>query len=273
VCFNTVIVNPRKKRLQFLDGVLRAEMLSNRDGYGLWSYDPDVYARSVKMEDFWRWWEEARSARLIHVHFRAASSGSVDLDNVHMWRVGDYYVSHNGYVLEFMDSYADWGLLWSRPRGKRGRYLWWDEDVVEGAVPKEGGGHEDSDTLKLVRTYGFREAVEKRDLGELAKMLRCTGFFGVMFLTKPTEVIAISKGKPLYVYDFSGILVLVNGELHHSIYSYRKYGIEFRTPVPHRAYVNSILEFDVERMQLRRVRPIESWPRDWEPDPEVLKGL
>jgi len=221
MCFNVVALNPRRGGLGFLVDVADWQARYNGNGYSLWAHSPDAYVRTLDYGEFKAALRGVLSAKIVHYHLRLASSGDISIENVHMWKVGDYYVSHNGFVSAY--------------RG--------------------GLGDGPSDTYQLVMSDEFREAVEARDWEYLGEVLKEVGFYGVMFLTSPESVVAVSLHKTVKVHDFGDVLVLSNKRLRKKYY--RKWGFRFSRTPPSTSLMNAIAEVDPRTMMVVRVRRIE----------------
>jgi len=263
MCFNMVAVNPRHAKIIF-DSLLDSMRVINDDGFSMWSYDPIVYIRTLDYEEFKQELTKVRRARLMHVHFRAASSGTVDIKNVHMWRIEMvdgkyYYVSHNGYVSKyasysyFSNSYYDYYVY------GRGRKL--------SFVDEERKREEEfikSDTLQLVLNKDFQDAIFARDWDMLDAVLDEVGFYGVMFLTNPEEIIAVARGKPVHIHvsPITDILIFSNTDLRRNFGTVRKYGFTFSKPIMYTSLSDKVIVFDVRDMAVKETHALTRRQQD-----------
>jgi hypothetical protein len=96
----------------------------------------------------------------------------IDDINVHGWKVGDYYITHNGLVTEYITS----NLL--------------------------------SDTYLLVLDTEFNEYLRRAEWEKLYDYMVSKGFYGVMFLVKGKfeDVIAISVSKYMHYYNINRVV-------------------------------------------------------------------
>jgi hypothetical protein len=249
MCFNVVVVNPRSRDLSFLREVLNAEARTNNDGFSLYALDPDVYVRTLDKEEFDEAFERAKNAKLLHIHFRLGTTGSEILENVHMWDVSGYKVSHNGTV-------SDYGYL--------GRYYYYPygEYSTTGITVNKNGKENNvktlySDTRQLIEENEFQENVKERRWGKLASFIVSKGFYGVMFLTSKDEVIGISKDKSIHVYLLMrDVLVFCNTDIARGLSEVkkRKYGITFYVPPLKNVYLNKYFVFSLKKMRMMSIR-------------------
>jgi len=182
MCYTGVILNPNCKCIDYMVvWKLLYRMRYNPHGFYLYSTQPYTYLRTTSIE-------VAREAlenlmrhvpRNLHFHFRLASSGLVDDNNVHGWKTVDYYVTHNGFVAQ----YAMSELL--------------------------------SDTHLLVIDSEFNEYLRQADWEKLYDYLLDVGFYGIMFLVKGKfeDIIAISVSKYMHYYDIDGVVYATSGPL------------------------------------------------------------
>jgi mRNA-degrading endonuclease RelE of RelBE toxin-antitoxin system len=250
MCFNVVVVNPRSRDLSFLKEVLNAEARTNNDGFSLYALDPDVYVRTLKKEEFDEAFERAKNAKLLHIHFRLGTTGSEILENVHMWDVHGYKISHNGtvgsysnYLGRYYYPYGEYstGILVNRNNKEK-------EDNVKSMY---------SDTRQLIEENEFKENVKERRWGKLASFIVSKGFYGVMFLTSKDEVIGISKDKSIHVYLLMrDVLVFCNTDIARGLSEVkkRKYGITFYVPPLKNVYINKYFVFSLKKMRIVLMR-------------------
>ena len=140
MCFNIIIFNPSKSNLMNIFNSIEKYARINNDGFSLVSFDPFMHLRTLDLNEYKATLPSVVNAKLIHIHFRAGTSGTVNINNVHMWKVSDFYVSHNGYVGEYSFFYAQY----TDPAVK------WTKNI-------------NSDTYALVHSKEFQELIENRD--------------------------------------------------------------------------------------------------------------
>jgi len=243
MCFNVVLVNPRSRDLSFLKEVLNTEARTNNDGFSLYAIDPDVYVRTLDKEEFDEAFERAKNAKLLHVHFRLGTTGSEILENVHMWDVHGYKVSHNGTV-------SNYGYL--------GRYYYPHGEYSTTSITVNKNDKEIySDTRQLIEENEFQENVKERRWGKLASFIVSKGFYGVMFLTSPSEIIGISKDKSIQVYlVMRDVLIFCNTDIGRGLSEVkkRKYGITFYVPPLKNVYINKYFVFSLKKMRMILMR-------------------
>jgi len=196
------------------------------------------------------------------VHFRLRSSGSISLDNVHMFKIGSndryYYVSHNGHVRMYMSgSYNDIGFSGICEEWIQIHDSWYCRSVRPNKGLNKDRKNDDakSDTRLLVENKEFQEYVLKNDFDNLVKLLDEKGFYGVMFITNPYEVIAISREKSIKVYLWNDLIVLSNDEIDLPVSDKEFYGLIFRRSVPRADFRDQIIHYDLRQYKImKRVR-------------------
>jgi len=191
MCFNTVILNFKRKDISFLLSFIKEEMKINNDGFSLVSYSPHKHIRTLSQKEFIRALYSLKRSEYLHIHLRKATSGDKSIKNVHMWQIGKYHISHNGIVSRYC-----------REKGI-------------------------SDTKALVTSPEFIYAIRKKDAKKLKDILEKRNFYGVMFLTNKTHIIIVSKGKSAKVTYAGNILVFSNDPISITV---NKFGIEFEQP-------------------------------------------
>jgi predicted glutamine amidotransferase len=253
MCFNVVVINPRKRDIRVPVLNLLDYTSYNRDGFSIYMVNNNkekVY-RTLDFKSFTEFVKHnVYNNELIHMHFRMASSGTVSLKNVHMWKLEEsedskryYYVSHNGTVSRYSNiSYLDPKLVeWYRDI--YGMKL---NDIV-----RVLGEEVESDTLAFIRSEAFHKCIFS-SLTDLDKVLNEASFYGVMFLTNPNEVIAISYRKPMYVIISNSVLYFSNTDIEKEVSRIRKiYGFNFRVALS-TVITNQVVVFDVKRMNIKK---------------------
>ena len=253
MCFNVVVINPRKRDIRVPIMNLMDYASYNRDGFSIYMVNNNkekVY-RTLDFKSFTEFVKHnVYNNELVHMHFRMASSGTISQKNVHMWKlVKDedskryYYVSHNGTVSRYSNIYYLDPKLVEWYRGVYGMKL---NEIVE--LLKE---NIESDTLSFIRSEAFQKCIFG-NLADLEKILNETGFYGVMFLTNPYEVLAISYRKPMYVLISNSVLYFSNTNIENEVSRVRKiYGFNFRVALS-TVITNQVVVFDVKRMNVKK---------------------
>jgi len=226
MCFNIIIFNPSKSNLMNIFGSIERYARINNDGFSLVSFDPHRYLRTLDLNEYKATLPSVANAKLVHIHFRAGTSGTITLDNVHMWKIHDFYVSHNGYVGEysfFYTPYTDPAVKWTK--------------------------NINSDTYELVHSKEFQELIENRDWKELIKFLNKKSFYGVLLMNNEYEIVAFSRLKPFYIMSYGDMLMFSNTllSLEKSI---KVFGIRLMKTIPYKAIEDKLIVFDIERKRI-----------------------
>jgi predicted glutamine amidotransferase len=271
MCFNSVIINPKARKLlsderEAIMRVFDIEAKSNSHGFAAYGVinDREYLSRSLVKEEVFNTINNVlrERFRLLHVHFRYRTTGSISEGNVHMFKIGDqnkyYYVSHNGHVREYMsyhdgDWYCDdWIKIHDSWYCRRYRSM----RTNDKAKDKDNKDVDDkSDTRALVENKEFQEHVLKNDLERLSKLLDEKGFYGVMFMTNKDEVIAVSKDKSIKVYLWNDLIILSNDEIYLPIRDKEIFGFIFRRNVPRADFRDQIIHYDLRQYKIvKRIR-------------------
>lgn len=153
----------------------------NRDGYGaIWCKDEvkvDL-VKSMKLHDYFKQlymnFEEIKKSRYFAIHLRAATHGTVDERNVHLWNFGGYYCAHNG-ILDCSTA-------------------------------------SDSDSYVFFRN--IEEDLFNEDYKGIKKKIEERSGYGVFLMTNVAKdrIITISYGKTLYEYRDGEALILSSAD-------------------------------------------------------------
>jgi hypothetical protein len=271
MCYNAVIINPRQQKLssdekEAIIRIFDIEAKSNSHGFAAYGVigEKELLSRSLVKEEVFNTINNVlrERFRLLHVHFRFRTTGSITVNNVHMFKIGDqnkyYYVSHNGHVREYMSGgFNDWycddwirfGDSWYCRRYRSMR-------TNDKAKDKDNKDDDDiSDTRALVENREFQEHVLKNNFEKLASLLDEKGFYGVMFMTNKDEVIAVSREKSVKVYLWNDLIVMSNNEIYLPIKDREFYGFMFRRNVPRADFRDQIIHYDLRQYKItKRVR-------------------
>ena len=235
MCFNIVIFNPSKSNLMSVFDNIERYARINNDGFSLISFDPFVHLRTLNLDEYKAILPRVTNAKLIHIHFRAGTSGTVNIDNVHMWKIKDFYVSHNGYVGEYSFAY----FQYTDPVTK------WTKNV-------------NSDTYELVHDSRFQELLKDRNWQELIRFLNAKHFYGVLLMNNEYLIVAFSRLKPFYIMSYGDILMFSNTLLNLEK-SIKVFGIKLMRTIPYRSVEDQLLVFDVERKRIVEKYENKKW--------------
>jgi len=266
MCFNTVIINPRRRDIRAQVFNLLVYARYNRDGFSVYLVDnkEEKTYRTLDFEKFVEFLKDnVKNPQLLHMHFRAASSGSISLKNVHMWRVESdsdnsdyYYVSHNGFVHKFSRVYYIppniyyWDRMLSAiPKAKLAKNV--KEELEE--ITKE---EIDSDTLQFIRTDDFRNALFN-NINAFNETLEKYSFWGVLFATNPKRCVIVSCGKPVHIVLSNSVLYFANENITELVSRKKKiYDFEFDEAL-HTMREDEVIVFNIEKMNIEKVIKLE----------------
>jgi hypothetical protein len=247
-----VVFNPSGVRLpEVLVEVVKDQMRVNRHGFSFHAVigDDDVVLRTLDRGTYLNELKNIteKSPRLLHTHLRLASAGVINGENIHMWRVANRYISHNGSVALFAHYPSE-------------PYLYHLHQTDRPAK---------SDTLQLIESPEFINALNLLDSKprELWNVLKKYGFYGVMFMTSKDEVVAVSVNKPLYIYATKHLLVFVNEPIEF-VKPVKRFGFKLDlNTVPYTSYRNVIIRYATEKMKplffRPKPKPTKPWPKPW----------
>jgi hypothetical protein len=146
------------------------EAMKNPDGFGI-RIDDEVF----KTLDRWelvkkivREREKIERAKLVHLHYRSATSGAVNHDNIHLWEIGGYIASHNGTAFRY--NYKD---------------------------------NNKTDSYNFLKS--IEDLIIREDLKGIADRLDET--WGVFLLSKKDKILLAAVDKALKIYLFDDVLV------------------------------------------------------------------
>jgi len=190
MCINIVgFGNDREEIREVLESVFIKYSKSNRDGFFVGdiknhkitrTLDSKVALKEVK----------ALNTTYAHMHLRYATAGLIDEKNIHGWKFGEYYVSHNGY----------YGYITS--------YL----------------GDDNSDSYIMFSSLDYTSMDSL--LNSINKLRN--KIYGILFLTSRTNIVAVAVSKDMHIYKTRENVYFANVPLEISEIYYG--GLEFDYP-------------------------------------------
>jgi predicted glutamine amidotransferase len=234
----------------------------NRDGFSVYLVDnkEEKTYRTLDFDKFVEFLKDnVKNPQLLHMHFRAASSGTVSIKNVHMWKVSYddnennyYYVSHNGFVHKFNRiTYIPPNVYyWNRAllnihKTKLTKKV---EEELDKIIKEDV----DSDTLQFIRTDDFRNALFN-NLHTFNEVLEKYSFWGVLFATNPKYCVIVSYGKPVHITLSNTVLYFSNEDIISLVSKKKKiFGFDF-TDALHTTYEGAVIVFNLEKMNVEKM--------------------
>lgn len=228
MCFNTVIINKSGKDILPILEKTKPFMERNNDGFSLWAYlsdsgNKEILVRTPDKDRIISAFNDIRYANVVHIHYRLASSGSRDPENIHMWKVANFYVSHNGFVGKYNIGSIGISKVES------------DSDTTIRL----------SDTYKFVHSIDFISSLTEMNLKSLAELAEESAFYGVLFATNPRYTLVLSRGKSVKVTTENDVLIFSNDWYIHG--SMSLFGIDFNIE---REFENVVLLYDNESLRI-----------------------
>jgi len=109
MCYTFIAINKRHNRELFsvVNKLISENIATNKDGFSIRikTKKNDIIKRTINEKEFLDFVKEnednINNCLFVHVHLRSATSGAVNEQNTHLWRIGSYYCSHNGIVSAF----------------------------------------------------------------------------------------------------------------------------------------------------------------------------
>ncbi len=240
MCFNVVCIALKKNKyinVPELYQKVKYHSIINNDGFSIHvvnSSNNEFILRTTELDEFENYIENfvkiMRKVKLVHVHFRKATSGAVTPENAHMFPVTTtkrvFRLSHNGFVSGFEKN------------------------------------NEKSDTRIMSEDPQFSSAIEylieKQNPRKLVKYIKTRDFYGIAFLTSPDTVIAISRNKDMHIYYDRSILCMSNSLLSLEKKIQLTKNIALTARVPHASIENAIIvvtkNFDKNKITVYRFR-------------------
>jgi predicted glutamine amidotransferase len=239
-------VIPYRKRVFDAEEIfedIKYHMKSNPHGFSFHaiSRDKEYVFRTVIPEEYIDEVKKLKELTLFHTHYRFATQGSITVDNVHMFPITindkTYYLSHNGFVYEFMDHSEYYYYFY--------HYLSHKNNNSEKKIIKAEDNR--SDTRRMAEDPKFHRALEdliNEKPRKFIKYLFSRGFYGVMFITSKNKIIAVSKNKPIQIYLYKDLLYMANTDLPLTKYKIlTKYIVLKKSPY-HGEIENAIIMID-----------------------------
>lgn len=173
--------------------------VTNNDGFALFALTKNgtVYDRTLSLYKhiklLFKLAEE--DVMFLHVHQRAATAGQVNVDNVHLWKYGDVFFSHNGTVAK----YATFGYSYY--------------SAMFDTVVYKGLNDPESDSKKFFNNNAplLEKYFKSGKVSEIKKLCQKDGLWGVVMLNSVRgEFIVLGVGKPVYLYTFNDFGIVSN---------------------------------------------------------------
>ncbi len=259
MCFNIVVI-PYRKRVFDAEEIfndVKYYMKTNPHGFSLHAVkqNNELTYRTVIAEEFIDKILKLKKLRLLHIHFRFATQGSISPDNTHMFPIvindKTYYLSHNGIVYDFVDHGKYYYYFY--------HYLFKENNVTK--VITEESKDNRSDTRKMAEDRKFHKALKDLINEKPRRFIRYLfnkGFYGVMFITSKDKIIAVSKDKPIQIYLYKDLLMMANTDLPLTKYKILTQYITLRKSPYHGEIENAIIVIDysdkVDRIKVIKFR-------------------
>ena len=210
MCYNAVVINRKPKTL---DRDIRKEIIgymqTNKDGYGVLRDDEII--RILDREEAVKFINKKVKCRVLHVHFRQATSGSITVDNVHLWRHNNFYFSHNGTVMKYSKHIYPY-INFTSDRIETGDLSTCDLSDSRLMFSSKEFQRYFSKVVKEI-TAGNNNAKAVKSVKAIYNYLTSIGFYGIIMSTN-TDYAVIISNKKFYTYYHKGAIVFSNMPLN-----------------------------------------------------------
>ena len=175
MCINIVAIGRNREEIKdVIEETFIANKKANDDGFFIGDVQNNKIVRTLDEKEALKTIKSLNST-YIHMHMRAATSGKVDVANVHGWRFDKYLVSHNGYYGDRVYSKVD--------------------------------DNSDSFNMFSAIDYSSVEAI----IQSINKIK--DDIYGVIFMTSPSIIIAMGIDKAVRLYKTRENFYLANTDL------------------------------------------------------------
>jgi len=175
MCINVVAIGKDRNEIRdVIEETFIANKKSNDDGFFVGDIANNKFIRTLDEKEALKTIKSLNST-YVHLHLRAATSGKVNVENVHGWRFEDYLVSHNGYYGEKTYSKID----------------------------------DNSDSFNMFNDIDY--STIDTIIQSINKIKY--NIYGVIFMTSPSTIIAAGIDKAVRVYKTKDNLYLANTDL------------------------------------------------------------
>lgn len=157
MCKLVTVVKENNDNVKKIENILRAQeskLMGEKDGISAITVDGDGKVRRRRSLKDYRGiidWACAHidKSKLISIHTRTATTGSVTKNNTHFYEDGGYFLAHNGFVSEYATSYYS-GYGKYAGRNKKARY---NKSQNHLGKKKNKNEDEDEEIEELVNDY------------------------------------------------------------------------------------------------------------------------
>lgn len=205
MCYTAIFVNKNGLGLRGQNTIIDAYEKyagENPDGYAL-ATDNGLLIRTLDHSEFVRIFndnsEKIQQAKIVHLHFRAATSNVAE-PFVHLWKVGGYYCSHNGVMSELNRNIPS--VKWDREKG-----IWVNE---KGEPAKEEPKCDSLEFFKL-----NEKAISEGAWQDVANSLGSYTGYSIILMSdmENGKVVFGSAGKTIRVVSDGEMVVISSSEL------------------------------------------------------------
>ncbi|MEM5882600.1 MAG: hypothetical protein QXS69_04035 [Candidatus Aenigmatarchaeota archaeon] len=140
---------------------------------------------------------ENENILLLHTHLRAATTGTISVDNVHLWTQNDIMFSHNGYVTK----YAKYSCILKGSKVSIRKFFFNINNKKE--CEEEENNDSDSKQFFYNNVGLLEQSLLEDNVKKLKEICKNEGLYGVIMINdRNGKFIALGLGKPVYLYVF-----------------------------------------------------------------------
>ncbi|MEM1673123.1 MAG: hypothetical protein QXT86_13820 [Archaeoglobaceae archaeon] len=192
--FVTLKQNGSRIPICVLEDILKSAIYNN-DGFGIYVkfMKREFLVRTLSLFEYTRALVrlENENIILLHTHLRAATSGLISIENVHLWSLNGIMFSHNGYVSKYTANACSTVKI----------RLFRKKIIEKKNENKEINKDSDSKQFFFNNSDKIAQYLLESNIKGLKEICKNEGLYGVVMINdRNGNFTALGLGKPLYLY-------------------------------------------------------------------------